>query len=124
IAHLFLLSQWNLVCRSKSVETLHLSHLHSAGDSVKCVLHKTKNKPRRKRSKDPRHVYASPMQPSCCWVLALGVYLTSNPTLALGKLFRGSNHNSRCCKVLGKVLEEITRQKIVDTHSSRKDVAI
>ncbi|KAG6953978.1 hypothetical protein JG687_00012093, partial [Phytophthora cactorum] len=41
IVHLFLLSQWNLVCRSKSVETLHLSHLHSADDSVICVLHKT-----------------------------------------------------------------------------------
>eukprot|EP00644_Phytophthora_capsici_P018616 jgi/Phyca11/132868/e_gw1.247.6.1 len=40
-SHLFLLTQWNLMCRSVSVETLHLTHLHCADDSVGCVLHKT-----------------------------------------------------------------------------------
>ncbi|KAG2762289.1 hypothetical protein Pcac1_g25945 [Phytophthora cactorum] len=71
-AHFFLVSQWNLMCRLKSVETLHISHLHWADDSVGCVLHKTKTNQEGSGPKDPRHIYANPAQPSCCWVLALG----------------------------------------------------
>ncbi|KAJ8575566.1 hypothetical protein ON010_g3645 [Phytophthora cinnamomi] len=97
-AHLFLLSQWNLMCRSKSVETLQ-------------------------RAQGPRHIYANPAQPSCCWILALGVYLASNPTLQTGKLFPGSNQKSRFCKVLSKLLEGLTGQKFYGTHSIRKGVA-
>ncbi|OWZ23123.1 hypothetical protein PHMEG_0002045 [Phytophthora megakarya] len=107
-AHLFLLSQWNLMCRSKSVETLHISHLHSADDSIECLLHKTKTSQEGSGPKDPRHIYANHMQPSCCWILALGMYFASNPSLIPGKLFPGSNQKSRFCKVLGKMLKEIT----------------
>ncbi|KAG4223507.1 hypothetical protein PC116_g28027 [Phytophthora cactorum] len=71
-AHFFLVSQWNPMCRSKSVEILHPSHLHWADDSVGCVLHKTKTNQEGSGPKDPRHIYANPAQPSCCWVLALG----------------------------------------------------
>ncbi|KAG3096813.1 hypothetical protein PI124_g15740 [Phytophthora idaei] len=122
-AHFFLVSQWNLMCRSKSVETLHISHLHWADDSVGCVLHKTKTNQEGSGPKDPRHIYANPAQPSCCWVLALGVYLASNPTLKAGKLFPGSNQKSRFCKALGKLLEDITGEKVYGTHSIRKGVA-
>ncbi|KAJ0398878.1 hypothetical protein ATCC90586_009809 [Pythium insidiosum] len=31
-AHLFLTTQWNLMCRSNSVETLHMSHFHRSGN--------------------------------------------------------------------------------------------
>ncbi|DAZ95317.1 TPA: hypothetical protein N0F65_006570, partial [Lagenidium giganteum] len=41
-AHLFLVFQWNLMCRSKSVETLNLAHLHASDDSVGVILNKTK----------------------------------------------------------------------------------
>jgi hypothetical protein len=122
-SHLFLLSQWNLMCRSKSVETLHIYHLHWADDSVGCVLHKTKTNQEGAGPKDPRHIYANPAQPSCCWVLALGVYLASTPTLEPGKLFPGSNQKSRFCKAPRKLLEEITGQRIYGTHSIRKGVA-
>ncbi|EGZ04745.1 hypothetical protein PHYSODRAFT_410435, partial [Phytophthora sojae] len=71
----------------------------------------------------PRHIYANPSQPDCCWVLALGLYLGSNPTLVPGKLFPGSNQKSRFCKTIGRMLEEITGEKAYGTHSIRKGVA-
>ncbi|KAF1793909.1 hypothetical protein GQ600_16797 [Phytophthora cactorum] len=51
------------------------------------------------------------------------VYLASNPTLKAGKLFPGSNQKSRFCKALGKLLEDITGEKVYGTHSIRKGVA-
>ncbi|KAK1938813.1 hypothetical protein P3T76_008888 [Phytophthora citrophthora] len=93
--HLFLLSQWNLMCRSKSVETLHISHLECADDSVRCVLHKTKTNQEESGPKDPRHIYANLAQPACCWVLTLGLYLSANPTLASGKLFPRRNNGAK-----------------------------
>ncbi|EGZ25291.1 hypothetical protein PHYSODRAFT_407414, partial [Phytophthora sojae] len=70
----------------------------------------------------PRHIYANPSQPDCCWVLALGLYLGSNPTLVPGKLFPGSNQKSRFCKTIGRMLED-TGEKAYGTHSIRKGVA-
>ncbi|KAG6942611.1 hypothetical protein JG687_00018966 [Phytophthora cactorum] len=51
------------------------------------------------------------------------VYLVSNPTLKAGKHFPGSNQNSRFCKALGKLLENITGEKVYARHSIRKGVA-
>lgn len=59
-AHLFLTTQWNLMCRSKSVETLHLDHFHAVDDSIGCVLHKTKTNQEGSGRKDPRHLYSKP----------------------------------------------------------------
>ncbi|ETN23834.1 hypothetical protein PPTG_00343 [Phytophthora nicotianae INRA-310] len=121
--HLFLLTQWNLMCRSVSVETLHLTHLHCADDSVGCVLHKTKTNQEGSGPKDPRHIYANPLQPSCCWMLALGLYLASNPTLVHGKLFPGSIQKSRFSKTISSLLQDMTGKKVYGTHSIRKGVA-
>lgn len=58
-AHLFLTTQWNLMCRSKSVETIQTSHLVGADDSIGIVLHKTKTNQEGSGPKDPRHIYAN-----------------------------------------------------------------
>lgn len=41
-AHLFLTSQWKLMCRSMSVQTLKTQHLLAKDDSVGVVFYKTK----------------------------------------------------------------------------------
>ncbi|OWY96343.1 LOW QUALITY PROTEIN: hypothetical protein PHMEG_00033410 [Phytophthora megakarya] len=41
-SHLFILTQWNLMCRPVSMETLHITHMQCADASVGCVLRKTK----------------------------------------------------------------------------------
>ncbi|KAG6944546.1 hypothetical protein JG688_00017024, partial [Phytophthora aleatoria] len=84
ISHLFILTQWNIMCRSKSVETLHLSHLQWADDSVGYILHKTKTNKEGTDPKDPRHIYENPTQPATPWILALEVCLASSPTLVSG----------------------------------------
>ncbi|OWZ19982.1 hypothetical protein PHMEG_0005669 [Phytophthora megakarya] len=65
--HVFLLSQWNFICRSKSVEILYISHQQRAGDSVGCVLINAKPNYKGNGPKDPCHIYADLAQPACCW---------------------------------------------------------
>lgn len=122
-AHLFLLTQWNLMCRSASVENLSMSHLTSADDSIGCILHKSKTNQEGNGPKDPRHIYANPLSPSTCWVLSLGMYLACNPLLCYGSLFPGSNQKNRFCKILEKCLKLNEMGKSYGTHSVRKGVA-
>ncbi|DAZ96838.1 TPA: hypothetical protein N0F65_008269 [Lagenidium giganteum] len=122
-AHLYLTTQWNLMCRSQSVETIHLSHLLPADDSIGCVLVKTKTNQAGSGPKDPRHLHANKYSPSTCWILALAVYLVSNPTLQPEKLFPGANQKARFCKVIGKLLQATTGVRAYGTHSVRKGVA-
>ncbi|KAG3102800.1 hypothetical protein PI124_g13738 [Phytophthora idaei] len=59
-AHLFQATQWDLVCRSKSVEIIQMSHLVCADDSVGIVLHKTKTNQEGSGPKDPRTCTPTP----------------------------------------------------------------
>ncbi|EGZ07872.1 hypothetical protein PHYSODRAFT_419808, partial [Phytophthora sojae] len=40
-AHRFLTVQWNLMCRSQSVETIHTGHMSNEDDSIGFVFHKS-----------------------------------------------------------------------------------
>ncbi|KAE9052354.1 hypothetical protein PR001_g597 [Phytophthora rubi] len=122
-AHLFLTTQWNLMCRSKSVETLRTSRLLSAEDSIGCVLHKAKTNQEGSGPKDPRHMYANPDAPATCWVTALAVYLACNPRQKPGALFPGSNQKLRFEKALAEALKSDDNAKSYGTHSIRKGVA-
>ncbi|KAE9361504.1 hypothetical protein PF008_g982 [Phytophthora fragariae] len=122
-AHLFLTTQWNLMCRSKSVETLRTSRLLSAEDSIGCVLHKAKTNQEGSGPKDPRHMYANPDAPATCWVTALAVYLACNPRQKPGALFPGSNQKLRFGKALAEALKSDDNAKSYGTHSTRKGVA-
>lgn len=62
-SHLFLTTQWNLMCRSKSVETLDTDHFSNQDDSVGLVLYKTKTNQEGRKAKDPTHVFANPFSP-------------------------------------------------------------
>ncbi|KAG2808798.1 hypothetical protein PC129_g15240 [Phytophthora cactorum] len=65
-AHLFLTTQWNLMCRFESVQTLCTEHLSAHDDSVGCVTYKSKTNQEGKGPKDPRHMYANPQSPTTC----------------------------------------------------------
>lgn len=99
-AHLFLITQWNLMCRSKSVETIHTSHLQCVTDNVGVVLHKTKTNQEGRGRKDPRHIYANPLIPQVCWITALAVYLACNSSQGPGVLFPVSSQKNRYGKAL------------------------
>lgn len=122
-AHLFLTTQWNLMCRSKSVETIDTTHLVDLDDSIGCILYKTKTDQEARGPRDPRHIYANPFRPSSCWVTALAIYLACNPAQSPGQLFPGSNQKIRFGKALQRALGKLNDTKMYGTHSIRKGVA-
>ncbi|OWY97643.1 LOW QUALITY PROTEIN: hypothetical protein PHMEG_00031781, partial [Phytophthora megakarya] len=121
--HLFLTTQWNLMCQSKSVETSSTTHLVNADDSIGCILHKTKTNQEGSGPKDPRHLYANPLSPDTCWVTALAIYLACNPRLKPGPLFPGSSQKIRFSKALSATIGKQGEAKQYGTHSIKKGVA-
>lgn len=74
--HVFTILCWNLFARSCNVGTLMLQHIFWENDSLKIVL------PRHKGDQEgtriyPKHIYANPLRPEACPVLALGLYTFS-----------------------------------------------
>ena len=123
-AHLFLTTQWNLMCRLKSVQTLDTSDITCEDDSVGCTFYKTKTNQDGSGMTDPSHIYANPFSPTTCWVTALGLYLACSPDQQPGHLFPGANQKNRFGKVMSRLLKgEGVMDKKYGTHSVRKGVA-
>jgi hypothetical protein len=73
-AHLYLTLCWNLMARSCSVGHIKYSHITWATDSLQITL------PNHKGDKEgasvyPKHVFANPLIPTVCPILALGIHL-------------------------------------------------
>jgi len=121
--HFFLTTQWNLMCRSDSVQSLCTEHLSAHDDSVGCIMHKSKTNQEGNGPKDPRHIYANPMNPATCWITALGIYLACRPTQPAGPLFSGAQQKARFGTALRQLVNEKTGLNHYGTHSIRKGVA-
>ncbi|KAH9104699.1 hypothetical protein LEN26_014929 [Aphanomyces euteiches] len=124
--HLFLTLSWNLMCRSRSTETVRLQHLSFQDDSFGVTFFQTKTDQEGSKPKEPRHCYANPLKPQTCVVLALGVYLACCPQLENGALFPGSKQKDRFGKCLVKLLvgdnDGKKSRRSYGTHSIRKGV--
>ncbi|POM62610.1 LOW QUALITY PROTEIN: hypothetical protein PHPALM_28209 [Phytophthora palmivora] len=116
-AHFFLTTQWNLMCRSESVQTLCTQHLSAHDNSVGCTMHKSKTNQEGSGPKDPRHIYANPLNPITCWVTALAIYIACRP------LFPGSHQKVRFGNTLSHLITQMTGLNHYGTHSIRKGVA-
>lgn len=121
-SHLYLITQWNLMCRSVSVQTIHTNHLVQRDDSIGILFHKSKTDQEGTAPKDPRHIYANPLNPFVCWFTALAMYFACNPRLDPGTIFPGSNQKMRFCKTLNKFMKDESFKKLYGTHSIRKGV--
>ncbi|ETP25317.1 hypothetical protein F441_01788 [Phytophthora nicotianae CJ01A1] len=93
-SHLFLTSQWSLMCRSMSVQTLQTQHLLAKDDSVGVVLVKTKTNQEGSGPRDPRHLYANPLSPSSILRVIFGwnlEHIFQDPTrnYVFGKILTG-----------------------------------
>ncbi len=84
------------------------------------------------RNIHPRHVYANPVKPFICPVLALGVYLLTNSFSASERsLFPGKNQYQRFSKKLQKLIDQVSDGnslagetfRIYGTQSFRKGAA-
>ncbi|ETV98451.1 hypothetical protein H310_08599 [Aphanomyces invadans] len=64
--HLYLVLSWNLMCRSKSTETIRFEHKSCEDDAIGFVFHKTKTSQEGTKNKDPKHCFANPLKPQVC----------------------------------------------------------
>lgn len=73
-AHCFLVTCWNLMCRSSSALSIHYSHMDWSDDALTIKFAQMKNDQTGSLPRDPRHIYANPLMPHICPILALAIY--------------------------------------------------
>lgn len=130
--HLFLVLSWNLTCRSKNVVTIQLSHIEWHDDGLAIYFAHQKNDQAGDKPRDPRHIFANPLNPSVCPILALGLFWVLFPGFE-GELFSGGRQYDRYRKTFQDVLRlpevaaDLQRRGIDPTslgsHSARKGAA-
>lgn len=124
---------WNLMARSVTVGNIMYQHISWSGDAL--TINVPKHKGDQEGAKDyPRHIYANPLQPEICPILALAVLLfssTNRPGNGENKhqLFEGQHSESRFSAILRVVVDSLTcseeailgvKKKEIGTHSPRK----
>lgn len=97
---------WNLMSRSDSVSTLMEEHFDWEGDAMK-IQEQGHKGDQQGKEKYWKHVYANPIDPMICPVLALAVHvfsMASHSTHVNHKLFDGTNNKDRFGRNLAAVL--------------------
>jgi len=125
---------WGLMCRVNNGVTINLSHLGWKNDALTIVFGRQKNDQCGERNYD-RHIYANPLAPALCPVLALGIYFLVTELLPESedgtvdsKLFPGSLQQARYTKIRNCMFTEQSallkefglEPKDLGTHSTRK----
>ncbi|ETM97880.1 hypothetical protein PPTG_19954 [Phytophthora nicotianae INRA-310] len=105
-ARVYLVISWNLMCRSANAFGVRHSHIEWGGDSLRVYFAHMKNDQGGDRPRDPRHVYANPLQPSVCPILALAIYWATSTFDVDNRLFPGSDQYDRFRKSLHRLLED------------------
>ena len=141
----YLLLQWNLIARAKSVAMLMMEHISWESDALMVTVPKHKGD-QEGANVFPRHVYANPSDPAICPVLALAVLVfvrvlrfdpnssstSSQAALPNYRLFDGDNSETRFSEIFKKVIAAMPAaeaqhlggsKKELGTHSVRKGAA-
>ena len=132
-ALVFLTLEWNLIARADNIVNLALSDFEWSDDSLVVYLKKSKTDQEGANGKTPFHIYANPLNPEICPVLALGLYLVNNPGLLVsnGKLLAGDHQYNRYSQILNDTIKkheaEFARIGVkvgtIGSHSARKGAA-
>lgn len=124
--HAFLLLCWNLMCRSVNCVNICVQHLDWKMDALSIWFSHSKCDQMGTKEKDPRHIYANPINPAICPITALGVYLLCNPAIVHSThLFPGGSQYQRFSgRLLHHGAELLTKLGIdIGCHSVRKGAA-
>jgi hypothetical protein len=129
--HVFLIMSWNLMCRAGNCVSIHFNHLSWKNDSLQIRFGHMKNDQEGDRPKDPRHVYANPVNPEICPILSLAIYLSIFGFSTFNQLFPGKTQYNRFSKAFKRLLEsersELERFGLfpedLGCHSTRKGSA-
>lgn len=128
---IYMLLCWNLMSRSSNVTRICFDDLDWKDDALTILFCTTKTDQGGDRTY-PRHVYANPLKPEICPILALGVYLMLSEFGADDvKLFGGGNQYSHFStsfkKWMKRVLDTLAQWVVTvmewGTHSFRKGAA-
>ena len=126
LAHAFMVIDWNLMSRSQEVGSLRWENIGWECDSLTVTSCKSKTNQSGEHI-TPRFLYANPIEPVICPILALGIKLVCTNTC--GNIFEGVSAESKFSnwlqnKMANLNLEEIARlgcrPKDIGTHSFRK----
>jgi hypothetical protein len=133
-AHCALVLSWNLMCRVSNGLGIKFGHLEWENDSMVIYYGQMKNDQFGEK-RDPKHIFANPIMPEICPILAVGIYLMSSDLGNSPKdsLFPGSKQYDRYRKIMDKLFEAPTvaqemiargiTSKELGTHSTRKGAA-
>jgi hypothetical protein len=95
--HVYLALSWSLMCRSANTASICYEHMGWKNDCLQIFFAHSKTDQDGDRPKHPRHIFANPLHPAICPILALGIFFIcnkfSNPNDVF--LFSGSNQKSR-----------------------------
>jgi len=132
--HLTTIFSWNLMARVGNVMDILLKHIDWKGDHMRVYFAHLKTDQEGNTAKHPRAVYANPLKPAICPILALGLFFLSFP-IREGqlKLFEGGHQYNHYLSQLKATLATdnvadilkaagITADDIA-THSCRKGSA-
>ena len=143
----FLVLQWNLIARTATVSSMMMEHVSWEGDSL--LVSTPKHKGDQEGAKCfSRHLYANPLHPVICPVLALAILTfmrvlkhdpqtgcdapTGTTALPNYRIFDGAHSESRFSEVLGRAIASLSEsdlsrlgggKKQLGTHSVRKGAA-
>jgi len=126
--------QWNLLCRSETLDRVHLPHFDWANDSLKVTIIRTKKDLAGASQSKEKHVFANPLNPQLCPILALGLYVLTKDRNrrqnASGKFFEGAEQKHRYANNLRNIIATFPDSVIeihygcdrsdLGTHSHRK----
>ena len=126
----FMTLSWNLIARANSVGNIMLQHIDWREDSPIVTFPKHKGDQTGEGLGNEKHVYANPVNPECCPILALAIIIfcthrTSD--ILTQQLFCGSDSEGRFSRVFQHILSIIpdgvslgANKKDLGTHSNRK----
>ena len=135
----YLVLQWNLIARTATVSGIMMEHVGWEGDSL--LVSTPKHKGDQEGVKCfSRHLYANPLNPAICPVLALAVLTftrvlkhdpqqSSSSTQPNYRIFDGEHSEQRFSEVLGRTISSLAvsdlprlggDKKQLGTHSVRK----
>ena len=134
-AHVYLVFQWNLMCRTANVSSSNYQHMWWEGDHLLVYTPKQKNDQTGAKAY-PKAVYANPLDPIICPILALAMWVICCTPLRRDennhRLFDGSFCDEKFGDWLLSILKALTSDQLrslslnildVGTHSIRKGVA-
>jgi hypothetical protein len=85
--HLFLVISWNLMTRSKSTTNIHFDHMKWYNDCIAFNIPKDKaHQSGDEGTQGIKHVYANPLDPVQCPILALGISLLCNTCMGTNRV--------------------------------------